>query len=195
MKSIASRADRPRHTRVLLLRLVIATAVLPALMGGCGDDNPVKPGQQPKYLDSSTPQNVLFNLVRAYTSRDSAGYDSLFDAAYAGTSIDNSDPGPPLSFTKADEMLHIGALARTATISNVALTFGPNPIRFTDSGDSAGWASVQATNPAIIIVDGPDAFFTGPNEFMLFKFRPTTPAPGSPTDTTWKIVRWSEVVN
>jgi hypothetical protein len=192
--AITPRAANPRHPQLLLVRLAIAALFLAAI-AGCGDDNPVNPKLQAKYLDSSTPQNVLTNLVRAYTSRDSAGCDSLFDAAYAGISIDNNDPAPALTFTKADEMLHIGALARTATITSVSLTFGPNPIRYTDSGDSAGWASVQTTTPALILVDGPNAFFTGASEFMMFKFRPTTPASGSPTDTTWKIVRWSEIAN
>jgi len=162
-------------------------------MSGCGDNNPVIPVLQGKYLASSTPQNLLENLRRAYTSRDSVGYDSLFDATYAGQTIDNAQPGPPLTFTKADESLHIRALARSTTITSIVLSFGANPIRYTDAGDSTGWTSMQVLNPAVGVADGTTLVFTGANDIMVFKFRPTTPASGSPTDTTWKIVRWMEI--
>jgi hypothetical protein len=178
--------------RKVRLATLGATCLLAALLG-CSDDNPVKPNLEPKYLPSSTPQNVIENLRRAYTTRDSAGYDSLFDDAYAGMSIDNSGPGPSLTFNKADESAHIGALARTPTIVSVVFNYGPNPRRSTDVSDSAGWASLELTTPTVIVADGPNVFFTPPNTSMFFKFRPTAPASGSPTDTTWKIVRWLEI--
>jgi hypothetical protein len=31
------------------------------------------------------------------------------------------------------------------------------------------------------------------NELIEFKFEPTTPSAGSPTDTTWHIIRWTEI--
>ena len=38
-------------------------------------------------------------------------------------------------------------------------------------------------------------FIASDRETMEFKFIPTSPDSTSPTDTTWKIVRWSEVAN
>ena len=167
-----------------------------AAMAGCGgDSNPIIP-QQPRYLPSSTPHNVLENVRRAYTRRDSTAYDSLFDAAYIGTSIDNSDPSPTLlTFTKADESLHIRALARSTSIATVYLSFGSNTVRFTDVADTLGWATVQVPNPLLQISDATVDWFISGSETMEFKFRPTTPSAGSQTDTTWHVVRWTEIAN
>jgi hypothetical protein len=30
-------------------------------------------------------------------------------------------------------------------------------------------------------------------DIVQFRFKPTTPAPSSPSDTLWKIVSWTEV--
>ncbi len=172
----------------------ILAVILLATLSGCGDDNPVKVIPQPQYLPSSTPQNTLENLRRAYTARDTTGYDSLFDAAYIGTSVDPSGPIPvPLTFTKADEALHIRALARRVPAVAIDLRFQPAVFRFTDAADTLGWTTLSVSSPVLAIEDGPTFFVIHSNETMEFKFRPTTPSPGSPTDTTWKIVRWSEV--
>ena len=170
-----------------------AVAVLLAFLVGCSKDNPVKPVQPgPKYLPSSTPLNTLENLRRAYTTRDSTGYDSLFDVEYTGSSIDQSDQSN-IVLSKSDEARHINALARTTTITNITLSFPPNLVRFADLGDPPGWATVSVASLRLEITDGDLSLAIRANETMDFKFRPTTPSPGSPTDTTWHVARWIEV--
>jgi hypothetical protein len=173
----------------------ILACLLIGAMVGCSD-NPVKPlPSGPKYLASSTPQNTLENLRRAYTTRDTTGYDSLFDAAYIGTSIDQRDPSPTLKmFTKGDEALHIRALAE-GSISVSRLQFPPSLIRTSDAADTLGWATIPISFVFLEIEDFSvgTSWVISPDDVMEFKFRPTTPSPGSPTDTTWHIVRWSEV--
>jgi hypothetical protein len=137
--------------------------------------------------------NVLENVRRAYGGRDSIGYDSLFDAAYIGTSADYSGPPSIITFTKADESQHIRALARAPLISSIRLVFPPTLVRHTDASDTLGWATVSLSDVRLEIADGPNYFSLAPNNSMYFKFRPTTPSFGSPTDTTWHIVRWSEI--
>jgi len=172
-----------------------AVAVLLAFLVGCSKDNPVKPVQPgPKYPPSSTPFNTLGNLRLAYVTRDTTGYDSLFDPAYIGTSINHSDPSPTLvTFTRVDEAAHIAALARTSTITGIHFIFPPTLTREIDTADTLGWVTVNMYPFQIEIDDGPTSFLAGPLDQMSFKLRPTSPSPGSPTDTTWHIVRWIEV--
>lgn len=197
MHAIAPRAARPRTARAVFLRLMIAAVALPALMAGCGDDNTVRP-QLPNpdhpltYVVSSTPFHVLYNLQLAYTNRDSTEYGSLFDDAYAGTTIDDSDPASPYTFSKLAERGHVSALARTTSITSIYLTFPPVLTRETDLGDPPGWATIHMTGVRLEINDSPASLQVDQSESMDFKFSPTTPDSTSPTDTTWKIVRWTE---
>jgi hypothetical protein len=160
-------------------------------MAGCGDDTPVAPPTPaPKYLPSSTPYNTLENLRRAYASRDPAGYDSLFDPAYIGTSTEASDSASALTFTKADESLHIRALA-SAPITSITMDFYYQS-RYTHYADPPGWATIAVDLPTVEVNDVPTSYIVDRDVFMEFKFKPTTPSPGSPTDTTWHIVGWRE---
>ena len=177
------------------MKRIFAVVLLIAL-AGCGGNKLIPPSPGPKYLPSSTPLNVLRNMQIAYSTRDSTAYDSLFDAAYVGTSIDNTPPGPMLlSLTKADEVQHIGALARQISISSVRLQFPPTLLRSRDVSDPQGWATIQLNSLILEIDDTPATLSIGNSESMEFKFIPTAPAPGSPTDTTWHIVRWIEIAN
>jgi len=170
---------------------ILGACLLLGAMMGCGDDNPVKPPNPgPKYLASSTPQNTLENLRRAYTTRDSTGYDSLFDPRYQGTSIQSGMP--LIAFTYSDERRHIGALANAASITSVELFFPPLT-RTTDLGDPPGWATIQVQNVLLQVNDGTSSLNLEPDETMEFKFAPTTPSAGSPTDTTWHVIRWTEI--
>ena len=173
-----------------------AVAVLLAFLVGCSKDNPVKQilPQAPRYLPSSTPLNTLEDMRRAYTNRDTTEYDALFDRDYNGSSIDQTAPGSPmLMFTWSDEARHINALARTTTITSITFSFPPNLSRFTDLSDPPGWGTVDASGLTLEISDGSTTLEVSRSETMQFKFRPTTPSPGSPTDTTWQIVRWTEI--
>jgi len=176
------------------MKVFASTAALLVLVAitGCGKSNPVKPPlPQPKYAPSSTPSNVLRNLQIAYSTRDSTGYDSLFDAAYVGTSFDRISVNV-LTFTKADESRHVAALARRYSITSVSLVFPPTLLRYTDAADTLGWATVQVNGTTLEINDNPTSYAL-PQGDMEFKFRPIAPSPGSPTDTTWRIVRWAEL--
>jgi len=142
LKATALQA-RPRSTRILSLRLAIvgASVVLAGLVG-CGGKKTTGPGPspQPKYLPSSTPQNTLRNMQLAYMTRDSSGYDSLFEADYIGSSIDQSNPDTVkrYDFVKADEARHISALVRATTITDIHLVLMPVLSRYTDAGDPRG---------------------------------------------------------
>jgi len=173
--------------------MILGSCLLLGALTGCGDDNPAKPPNlQPIYVPSSTPQNTLQNLVQAYTHRDSTGYDSLFDASYAGTSYEPVTMNP-LTFTKADEARHINSLAQTATISGISLNFPPVLNRDTDAADPPGWATISIPYFTLEIIDAVNSRIVIPGETMEYKFAPTAPSVGSPTDTTWHIVRWTEL--
>ncbi len=180
-----------RHPRFYLALL---SAVLLAAPAGCGSDKGTNPIQShgPRYPILSSPQNVLVSMELAYSARDSSAYDSLFDSTYVGTSFDPNNLNQ-LNFTKADERRHVSALARTPSIVNVSVQF-PHPlIRETDGADPPGWATIHIQNALIEISDSPSSVFITPNVTQEFKFEPTTPSAGSPTDTTWHIVRWTEL--
>jgi hypothetical protein len=173
--------------------LSTAAVVLVAFLMGCGKDNPVKPAQPAlKYLPSSTPFNTLENLRRAYINRDSTGYNMLFDVNYIGSSTDQSDH-TTITLSRSDEARHIHFLANDASITSIDLQFPPGLVRFTDLADPPGWATVSISSPHLDIEDGASSLAIYANETMDFKFLPTSPSPGSPTDTTWHIVRWQEV--
>ena len=184
-----------RHA--LLRRFGAWTTVLSALvvtaLAGCGGDNAVKPipPGPPHYLSLSTPQNVLTNLKLAYELRDSTGYDSLFDPSYVGASYDPFTLNP-ITFSRTDEKHHVAALAKITTISSINLTFPPVLTRETDVSDPPGWATIRMQNVLIEISDEPNTYTITPNLSQEFKFAPTTPSAGSPTDTTWHIVSWAE---
>jgi hypothetical protein len=175
-----------------------ACVLAAALLSGCGKDNPAKPNPGPvPYLPLSTPQNVLSNLVRAYTSRDSVEYKLLYDDAYLGISRDAVFyPVTIDSFSKNDEARHISALARALDVVHVDLDFGPSSTwtRFPYAGGNPDWATILVHNPRVAIFLGSgDDFQVSGVDLFEFSFAPTTPAPASPTDTTWQIVRWTEV--
>jgi hypothetical protein len=72
----------------------------------------------------------------------------------------------------------------------------PSLVRFRDGADPPGWATIQNPLGAVEVNDGPNTFRVDPSGItMQFKFAPAAPDSTSPTDTTWKIVRWLEVRN
>jgi len=171
-----------------------------ALLAGCSGDNPTKPKPPsgPAPIVRSTPQDVLKYLEYAYSRRDSIAIQSIYDSSYAGVSTDMtaSPVSQSLNFTYADEVAHVAAMARSHSITSVTLNFG-NLTRL-GSGDVSHpeWATIQVpgSNMELEIMDGPDGFSLAPAGITeAFSFKPTAPDSTSPTDTTWKIVRWSEV--
>ncbi len=165
-------------------------------MAGCGKDRTTNPViQPPPYPVLSSPANVLTALQKAYVARDTTEYILLFDGNYQGSSIDQTDPSPqPTLFTKADEAHHIASLVKSTTVTDVELDLKPELLRFSDGGDPPGWATIQNPVLRLQINDGPSSYIISvATESMEFKFIPTTPDSTSPTDTTWKIIRWTEV--
>jgi hypothetical protein len=177
----------------------VATALAAALVGGCGGDDDggdiLKP--PPGYPERTTPQNVLTALTMSYQNRDSTEYKSLYESSYVGTSTNlNDPPGTQVStFRYADEVAHIGALARLTTITSVSVDFGPPSIWTRLPSDDVShpeWAMIQLASGSwrVEINDGGTGYTTQATYPMIFAFNPTVTAPG---DTTWKIIRWTEV--
>jgi len=178
--------------------VILTTALV--LAAGCGDKKRtiVGPEHQPAlYPILSSPQNALAAMVLSYQRRDSTETKLIYDDAYQGTSVDQTDPSPVvLRLYKADEVRHVVALAKRVTITGVSIMFPPVLERFTDAGDPPGWATILVANPRIEIDDQPVSYSTASSgETMEFKFVPTTPDSTSPTDTTWKIIQWFELKN
>jgi hypothetical protein len=131
----------------------------------------------------------------AYVARDSTEYKSLYDSSYVGTSTDlNDPPGTQVStFRFSDEVAHIAAFARSTTIVSVVLDFGPSSSwtrLASDDPSHPEWAMIQLGPWRLEVYDGATAYTTQATYPMIFAFNPTVAAPG---DTTWKIVRWTEV--
>jgi len=170
-----------------------------ALLAGCSGDNPTKPKPPsgPALSVRSTPQDVLKYLEYVYSNRDSVAIKSIYDSTYVGISTDMTNQTlQVLEFGYSDEVAHVAALARAHSISSVTLKFR-NLIRL-GSGDVSHpeWATIQVpgSNMLLEIEDGPEGFnLASAGITEAFSFKPTAPDSTSPTDTTWKIVRWSEV--
>ena len=152
-------------------------------------------GIETKYEVPAYPVNVLQNLRQAYTAKDTAAYRACFDERkgfYVGTTQDvvHQTPVDTLYFT--DEAAHIAALYRSTAIADLQLV--PFPVRRADSEDPT-WALIQNPIQSLKIDDGQNSYVVTPsNETIEFHFIPKTPDSTSPSDTTWKIIRWTEVL-
>jgi len=139
---------------------------------------------------------VLRNLALAYTHRNPAVYDTLFDQLYMGSSIDQSNPDSvkQYSFSKTDEVEHIWGLYRVTTITDLHLELMPVLTRYTDGGDPAGWAVIQDPVFSLSITDGSNTYFiTRDKETIECHFKPKIFDASSPTETTWTIGKWTEI--
>jgi hypothetical protein len=68
---------------LVALSLHAAALLLAAAFCGCTDDKKLVPPPQPsKYLEQSSPANVLANLRTAYEERDCAEYAKLVDPEF-----------------------------------------------------------------------------------------------------------------
>ena len=177
-------------------RLAIVCAGLALLLSGCIFSPRKGAGgggtEPPKYDIPLSPEYVMFNLKKAYTAKDSVAYKACFDLSYFGTSQDQTTQNPIDTLTFAEEARHIAYLARTT--ANVELVLKPAMTRSTDSGDPPGWALIQNPIQSLGIYDGPNIFIVTPTqETIEFRFIPKTPDSSSPTDTTWKIIKWNEI--
>jgi len=174
-------------------------AGLALLLSGCIFSPTKGPGgggtELPKYEIPKEPDIVLTNLKKAYTARDTMAYRACFDLNYVGTSQDQTTQNPIDTLTFADEAQHIAGLARSPKVTSVELQLMPDIVRTTDPGDPLGWALIQ--NPvhdlAIYENTGNTWVLAVGSETIEFRFIPKTPDSSSPTDTTWKIIKWTEI--
>lgn len=171
-----------------------AVMVAAAVLGGCGsdDDNPVKP-PGPKYPELTSPQNVLQAMQIAYQTRDSVETKLVYDTNYVGKSEDLSNPAQSFTFSHYDEVQHVATLAQSSTISSVVLDMGPISSWTRLSSDDPShpeWAMISISYWLVEINDGSTVYQAPSTNPMVFAFTPTVAAPG---DTTWTIVRWSEI--
>ncbi|MCI4354739.1 MAG: hypothetical protein L3K06_05175, partial [Thermoplasmata archaeon] len=184
MKSPIQMARR-RYPRALLICLL---ACCSALAIGCGSKKSTLTGPLPgpRYPDLTTPENTLLAMIRAYSSRDTVELGLVYDDAYAGTSIDTDEWAPvALNFTKADEIRHVATLAGDPSITKVSVNLNPIIKRYTDAADPPGTASLQNPIRSVEVEDGPTLYSVYLSyETLTYKLAPTTPASGSPTDTT-----------
>lgn len=159
-------------------------------------DEKVKP--PPQYPRLDTPLNVLSALQLAYQNRDSVEYEQLYDSSYVGTSTDLNDPPATQvsTFRRADELIHIGALQHSTTISQVVFDLGPQTTwtrLSSDDPSNPDWAQIQIGrgNLRIEIYDGATLYSVQSINPVTFTLKPTPT--GAPNDTLWKIIRWNEV--
>ncbi len=182
---------------------VISAFVAASILSGCGQKGvPIKPppggGGPPSYPVLSSPQNVLSALGIAYTSSDSMETKAVYDSTYEGTSEDLSDPAspPPLSFHYFDEVRHVAVLARNQAITSIHFQIG-SPTTWTrlesDDASHPEWAVISIYGYRISVVEGATEYRAEGTNPFIFKFKPSTPESSSPTDTLWKIIRWTEV--
>jgi hypothetical protein len=190
---------RPRHARSFLARIAVVCVASGLLFSaGCGKDENTMigpgPGPGPVYPALTSPQNVLSAMALAYMDLDSAEIKLVYDESYTGTSFDQNDP-PAITLTKADEVRHVVPLASLTSITSVSLQLPPSLTRDRDASDPPGWAVIYLPSGAmnLEITDGATSYSIRSQH--EFKFIPTTPDSTSPTDTTWKIIRWTEVAN
>lgn len=141
------------------------------------------------------PNSVLEALYKAYDAKDSVEIKLIYDQDYRGISFDPANQNQLPTIYKSDEVRHIQALhaAGPAPIS-VDLVFPSNTTRETDLSDPPGWTTIKIQG-MILTIDDPnkgDVFHLVANETWEFKFSPTLNTASS-TDTTWQIVRWTEL--
>jgi hypothetical protein len=176
----------------------LSAAVLAFALGGCGnDDKVVTGGGGAIAILPTTPQNTLLLMVEAYVGRDSVATEGIYDVAYEGTSTDLASPTPAVyNLTWFDEKHHVAVLKNNPNIANISVQLGSQTAwrRLPpEAGDPQDWAVLQIDRANIQITDVSSGFlYQAQNNKMLYTFIPTVAAPG---DTTWKIVRWTEVRN
>jgi hypothetical protein len=177
----------------------IVALVLAGLLAGCGREKLTNPTPKPRpnpYPELINPYSVLDALRIAYQARDTTEIKLLYDAAYQGSSRDQTDPSPvTVFFTRADEVAHVAALAKATTVSDISLMPAQGLFRFHSAGDPPGWTTILNPFATLDIYEATVIRHVSlASEGTFFTFVPSAPDPSVP-DTTWKIVRWVEVRN
>lgn len=182
-----------RVTRSLpLLLLLLSLAGTGCLFSP--DEKPPKPVKPIVYKDPTSPVAVLENMITAYVNRDSVQTELVYDDNYAGASNDPSGIVGSFTTTKAVEVRHVGALRLSTSIVSVFLDLG-NPAAWSIlpplASDPPDWVEIQINNQTIAIQTQSGSGLESTNQTLTYTFKPTEE---SPTRTTWKIIRWTELV-
>jgi hypothetical protein len=182
-----------RLMRLLTLSLLIAAIAT----AGCifsPEKKPPKPVIPFEYAGFFAPQATLLTMIQAYTRRDSVETALVYDDNYQGESIDPSGIVGNFTVTRLNEIRHVGRLKLDPNIVSVDLDFG-NQSSWSrippDASDPAEWAQIQINFATIHVDDISQSTFESSNQTLSYKFKPYATAPA---ETTWKIIRWSEIV-
>lgn len=145
----------------------------------------------------STPQNLILNVKYSWERRDSVRTREIYADTYQGAS---TDADGTLNFSKDQEVAAVGGLGRSQNVVAVHFTLTPSNTwtRVHYDSDPAGWTAIQLSGYTIAVDDVVHGTLMtsggGGADFFEFKMEPSVDH-SSPTDTTWKIVRWKEVKN
>jgi hypothetical protein len=173
-----------------------------ACLAGCGKDRiveppvrhlPPAPSPQP-YPTLSEPEKVMEALRKAYPLGDTTEIKSIYDIDYQGTWFDENDRSPMIAtIYRQGEIQHASYLAHHPEL-RVTIATSPVLTRTSDLSEPPGWAILMNPLDSLSVTDFLGRGYTVDfaNDTMEFHFIPYTPDSSSPTDTTWKIVRWIE---
>lgn len=185
------------------LSVILFLAAL-TLLSGCifspEKKAPRKTVPKIEYLKPISPSSALQNLIAAYQNRDSVQTDLVYADDYDGTSTDPSLPTQIPAFSKADEVRHVGRLKLDPNIVSVFLDLGSlGTWQVLDgyASDPPGWKIIPINNQTVRIEDISRATtWQSQNQVIEYTFKPTF-VPGAPAeeDTTWTVVRWTEIAN
>jgi hypothetical protein len=175
--------------------LLCICCVLSSLALGCGKDkilrDELQPPPGPRYFTPSAPESTVLNYKLAWERRDSTMIDSVLTDDYVGSSVDMTDPSSgTLTFTRSDETRALGGIKLDALINSVTITL-PDPsswARHHDLGDPPEWVTFVVSYVSILVTRT-DTMDYATHTHVEFKVKPIASA----SDTTWKIIRWSEV--
>ncbi|HET7903438.1 MAG TPA: hypothetical protein VFM17_02650, partial [Candidatus Eisenbacteria bacterium] len=94
----------------------------------------------------------------------------------------------------SQEVSHVGRLKKDTNIVSIQLELG-NPASWkripADAADPPDWAQIDINFATIQVDDITSSTFQSQNQALSYVFKPYVNAPG---DTTWKIIRWKEIV-
>ncbi|HYJ32622.1 MAG TPA: hypothetical protein VE326_05330 [Candidatus Binatia bacterium] len=173
------------------MAMLIAAAMAGCGKGRSGCDICPQPFQYPAF---DTPQHAILNLTNAWERRDSVRTRLVYDDAYQGTSTDSYST---LTFTKDQEVAVVWAMGKDPNIVSIHFTTPPENtwVRQHYASDPAGWAAIQIPGVSVQVDDAVQGTLVA-SGMALFEFKlvPTLDS-SSPTDTTWKVIRWTEVKN
>ncbi|MGE5179190.1 MAG: hypothetical protein ACM3PF_08880 [Bacteroidota bacterium] len=144
-----------------------------------------------EYPALTTPESTLMNVKYAWERRDSTRTKLIYADDYMGTSTDQAD-NSTLTFAKNQEVAAVAAMEQSTHVTRVTMDLKPATWnRFRYVSDPPGWTAIQMNGVNIQVDDNQYGTMVANNDaFFEFKLKP---ASVSGPDTTWAIVRWTEL--